>query len=332
MYKREISLDYIKGILILLVVYGHCLYWFDGNQYSSNYFVAKIIYTFHMPFFIFLSGYFFSNKINNNIYSTIIVRFKRLIIPHFFFNIIMIMPIFYFWEVYGHFITRFSNGTITISSVYHYLTMFWFLWCVFISSIITNIVYIYTKDKKKGDIILFLISILFLLISKKQIIHIFIDHQHLGTMFIFFAFGVIIHDHICLFTHRHTKCCSILLYVIYLAIISFFPEKDYFIISEIGSLAGFICAYNLFLLLFNLKWGVGYFLFVSRWTLSIYIYHFAILYAIMKFVNEFYKNFNSAFIILMNLFIAISVTYAIAIITVYLSKSAFLRKYAFGNK
>ena len=333
MSQRDTSLDYLKGILILLVVYGHCIYWLNGKVNSYDYyFIAKIIYTFHMPLFIFISGYFFSTKKNDNLCFTIFEKIKRLIIPHCFFNITMIIPIFCFWEIYGHFITRFSNGVITISSIYHYLTMFWFLWCVFFSCIITNIVYIFTSNKKKGNHVLILISILFLLISQSHIIHILIDHQRMGTMFLFFALGVIFHDCISIISLKPTKYCALIIYTIYITYIYFYPEKEHLIITEIGNMSGVICSYNLFRYFFILQWGLNYFLYVSKWTLSIYIYHFVILYAIMKYANTYYDNCNSAFVITTNLFIAVSVTYLISYITDLLSKSAFLRKYAFGGK
>lgn len=50
--ERDNRIDALKGVLISLVVLGHCL--LRGGQKSS---VANWIYLFHMPFFVFLSGY-----------------------------------------------------------------------------------------------------------------------------------------------------------------------------------------------------------------------------------------------------------------------------------
>ncbi len=50
--ERDNRIDSLKGVLISFVVLGHCLLW--GGQKSS---VANWIYLFHMPFFVFLSGY-----------------------------------------------------------------------------------------------------------------------------------------------------------------------------------------------------------------------------------------------------------------------------------
>ena len=50
---RNYKFDNIKGILILLVVFAHFI-----EGISSTEYVYKFIYIFHMPLFIFVSGYF----------------------------------------------------------------------------------------------------------------------------------------------------------------------------------------------------------------------------------------------------------------------------------
>ena len=50
--ERDGRIDTLKGVLISFVVLGHCLLW--GGDTSV---VANWIYLFHMPFFVFISGY-----------------------------------------------------------------------------------------------------------------------------------------------------------------------------------------------------------------------------------------------------------------------------------
>lgn len=54
--QRDIKMDSIKGLLIILVVLGHCL------ENTSNEGMMRVIYngiySFHMPLFVFISGYF----------------------------------------------------------------------------------------------------------------------------------------------------------------------------------------------------------------------------------------------------------------------------------
>lgn len=53
--ERGYQYDNIKFILILFVIFGHLLEYIKGDI-SEN--IYRIIYTFHMPVFIFISGYF----------------------------------------------------------------------------------------------------------------------------------------------------------------------------------------------------------------------------------------------------------------------------------
>lgn len=72
--NREQSIDSLKGGLILLVILGHLI----GTLGVSRGGVWNFIYTFHMPLFVLISGYYLrTGKINikmrNNIVSIIFV-------------------------------------------------------------------------------------------------------------------------------------------------------------------------------------------------------------------------------------------------------------------
>lgn len=51
--KRDLSIDTLKGFLILLVILGHLI----GSMKFSCPGVWNLIYTFHMPLFVLISGY-----------------------------------------------------------------------------------------------------------------------------------------------------------------------------------------------------------------------------------------------------------------------------------
>lgn len=57
--KRTDSLDIFKGVLIFLVVLGHFLLPIKEREYLLFNKLFFFIYSFHMPAFIFLSGYFY---------------------------------------------------------------------------------------------------------------------------------------------------------------------------------------------------------------------------------------------------------------------------------
>lgn len=54
---RNNRLDGVKFLLIVLVVVGHCI---EPTRYSNvvSGGIYSVIYSFHMPLFVFLSGYF----------------------------------------------------------------------------------------------------------------------------------------------------------------------------------------------------------------------------------------------------------------------------------
>ena len=58
---RIVSLDTAKGIAIILVVIGHEL----QHRYGTDGLPFRLIYSFHMPLFMFLSGMVFSLKLRN---------------------------------------------------------------------------------------------------------------------------------------------------------------------------------------------------------------------------------------------------------------------------
>lgn len=68
-------IDKLKGFLILLVIIGH----FGYANYPSMSILHDLIYSFHMPLFIFLSGY----VVTTLPFNKLIKRLRSLIIPFF---------------------------------------------------------------------------------------------------------------------------------------------------------------------------------------------------------------------------------------------------------
>lgn len=61
--KREPFPDIVRGFAILLVCFGHCIQMGSGGEYfaAASYFDSRVyqfIYSFHMPLFMLLSGWF----------------------------------------------------------------------------------------------------------------------------------------------------------------------------------------------------------------------------------------------------------------------------------
>lgn len=88
MKERNYYLDNLKVILIFLVVIGHMVAPFESKLYIGK-FLLILIYTFHMPLFIFVSGYL--SKKNN-----LLLLVKKLLIPYIIFQAIY----FFFYKYY----------------------------------------------------------------------------------------------------------------------------------------------------------------------------------------------------------------------------------------
>ena len=60
--SRERKWDFLRGIAIFLVILGHTIQWMEPDWKHNLLFIG--IYSFHMPLFMFISGYFLRNNLH----------------------------------------------------------------------------------------------------------------------------------------------------------------------------------------------------------------------------------------------------------------------------
>ena len=82
--ERNAYFDNAKVLLIFLVVFGHMIQPFIDDSQGTNT-LYMVIYTFHMPAFIFLSGFFAKGSGNK---KYVINLAKKLLLPYLIFQII----------------------------------------------------------------------------------------------------------------------------------------------------------------------------------------------------------------------------------------------------
>lgn len=80
--KRLDWVDVAKGITILLMVAGHT---------SIPETISKYIWSFHMPFFFFVSGVFYSEKKYKTFSSLFKRRLFTLLVPYVFFSVVVML-------------------------------------------------------------------------------------------------------------------------------------------------------------------------------------------------------------------------------------------------
>lgn len=146
--ERIITFDYLKGIAIFLVVWCHCIQYITGNSFNNTFY--SIIYSFHMPLFIIISGYLFSRKMDKTIISLITKQFSRLIIPNIVWGGVAISVL-----------SLITYTTPSLRDIIKLPTFCWFLSSLFVSSIIYVIIYkIGIKNYVAATILLSLGSLL----------------------------------------------------------------------------------------------------------------------------------------------------------------------------
>lgn len=180
--SRNIEFDIMKGIGILLMIIGHL-----------TPFITNVIFSFHMPLFFIISGYFFKPapvtlRLKND--------FKRLILPYLFTCLIIIIfhiaisvikqeDYFTRWIV----ASIYGSGTTAHPSKYFsdipMIGAIWFLLAMFWCRIIYNIIY---QESKRTLLICTVISLSAIMIHQLASLPLAID-QGLSAL-IFYAIRV----------------------------------------------------------------------------------------------------------------------------------------------
>ena len=108
---RDYRIDTLKGLLIILVILGHVITTFD-NQNVVNHAVMGLVYSFHMPLFILISGYLTKNPAQQsaremwrgvfNIFFTLVIfqilsSFRIQLLGGSFLAAIQIIPFGVLW-------------------------------------------------------------------------------------------------------------------------------------------------------------------------------------------------------------------------------------------
>ncbi|WP_396447687.1 acyltransferase family protein [Actinomadura sp.] len=83
--QRDAYFDNVKFFLIMLVVLGHCWEVFRNDSHAVNA-AYSLVYGFHMPVFVFVSGYFSRGFMKNT--EKFRVIFPTLIVPYVIFDVL----------------------------------------------------------------------------------------------------------------------------------------------------------------------------------------------------------------------------------------------------
>ncbi len=170
---RDHTLQIAKGIGIFLVVLTHAMIPSIRNENEMIYYIHKVIYMFHMPLFVMLSGYLYEININrykkNGKIEFIKAKFRFLMIPYLIFSVVSYIGIslcFYIPKlsqllIYNGYTNRgFFNSIIEILTTNNHIDAhLWFAYCLFGIFSISIIL----SDKLKSKIGLVILFMLFII-------------------------------------------------------------------------------------------------------------------------------------------------------------------------
>lgn len=152
--KHELLPDILRGFAIILMVFGHCIQTGNGAYFRDYalYFQDKLyqfIYSFHMPLFMLIAGYFARQSINRaTTNQERLSLLKRR-------SISLLSPIL-FWTAFELGYAYFSNiiqgypnqpfSGLALEFIKKLLVNCWFLWAVFWCFLLVYIMHYYLKD------------------------------------------------------------------------------------------------------------------------------------------------------------------------------------------
>lgn len=137
MKERIVFIDNLKFLGIIFVILGHALQYTSGEYFKEN-IVFNFIYTFHMPLFMILSGYFFHSSLELSPINFLYKKFYQLLMPAFCWGAIKMCMI------NGGYVSVLIGG-------------FWFLKSTFLCYLITFSVTKLLKSERTSYCILFLL-------------------------------------------------------------------------------------------------------------------------------------------------------------------------------
>lgn len=271
------ELDNIKAILIFLVVLGHL---FELNNTGNIKFLYTVIYFFHMPAFIFCSGYLSKPK-------------NKKAITKFLLIYLIFQTVYYFFYTY------ILEEDVNLN----YFSPYWTLWYL-VALIIWNILLLFldTNNNKKQILILAISVVIGLLIG-------YVDDNtnYIQRIFVylpFFLSGYYLKKNDSTWKWKKTllkhakKAVSLLLTIAVLGILIYsfqnyeqwnykwFYESQPYILNEYGVTQRIIHYMFATLFIISLLWFIPNkeykFTYIGKYTLSIYLLHGFIIKIISK--------------------------------------------------
>jgi len=99
--ERLVQFDLIKAFAIILVIVGHTIQYLGPNAVYDS-ILYRVIYSFHMPLFVMISGYFCKRSLQQPVHEMIIKKARQLLLPVLFgCLLIFVVDVLFFRQFIG---------------------------------------------------------------------------------------------------------------------------------------------------------------------------------------------------------------------------------------
>lgn len=288
MQKERIEyLDVAKGIVMLLVILGHCFVfsiygWGDNSIYLYKNPMMNILKSIDMPVFIFISGIFSKKMLDTKSYW--IKKIKHLILPLFLIPLLL--------NLYYNNINGLILGTTHAG--------YWFTWALFLMLIPFFIVRkisdnIISKYKNYIELALFILSYILInkiyTISNQNIIGIF-SLNYLSWLYPFLILGYLFSTNDSVkrfFTNELVICVSFIFYTLYMS--TYFNLEETQLIKNFPvEVSGVICVLSIAKYIESKHNKINEFLsYIGKISLPIYFLHYIFLFNVTMFIPNLEK-------------------------------------------
>lgn len=248
--QRDQYFDIIKGIAVIMMVLGHSIEYGGGLLYrdSGDYFnnpLFLVIYSFHMPLFMMVSGYFYYfTSSRRDCLSILKNKLRTLFVPVLFFALFNSVLAFQ---------APFSAGGFVWDYIHRLPNTLWFLWNLLI---FTGIKLLQNKLKMDNVVADFVIAVMLCLVPNQPL------GAFLAYMYPFFCIGYYVNKkgYMTMFEHniKQIMATSTLLFVVLLC----FFNSEYLVYDSgtcFFSDNSFVnqCEYNLFRLIIGVSGSIS---------------------------------------------------------------------------
>ena len=335
MNERDSSIDFIKGVCVLLIVLGHC-------QVSIS--LHDLLFFFHVPLFFIISGYNYRKRV---FVSELSVSCRRLLLPYLF-----VASVLFAIEIVRTCMGEGGMGALDkilaliwgSGFPYHFCLLpfskadsigpLWFLWAMFWARLFMNCIMHLENDNLKIGLVC-MIAIIFVNIKQYFSLPFSLIPGICATGFLYCGYLLKKYDFL-----NHERGNFFLLICLFIFVLCLIPSgnldvnlsqyKGYYILDLFGEIAVFGIAIIVSRkLLFNNR-----FAFViekiGRYSLSVYCVHaleYNLMYSYWPIIWMKYFPIDYAFVLEIILRVAIALLGSAIIL-----KVPFLKKYIFSIK